>query len=1155
MKIKLNGLPEGFEIRNGKVVKTMRDGGYITGDQYRDGSYGLVTVPTAADGSELSLPSMPEVRYSLNPVPREEANIEAEKGETVLTDLDQDGTFELYDILGKRHTGGGTPLNLPPQSFIYSDTSKAKLNKNHLTNLGITSKKKITPAKASKHFDLNKYIGAMADPHADKISDRSAELMLEKNKMSLSHLAFIQEERKMFEEGVPLAAHPWLVSQGVDPIEFSAQVQEINRQEAEAQAIAQLPPEQQAQIMMMQEFMQQANQQPQGLPAQPPQQVPLDQMAQAEAMHQQQQAGMPAPGPQFGPPMARRGGSTCYKAQAGTEVGDEALYEWIFNSGILSSPEYQQIVQTAADQGLDEDWIFQQAQGLYDAAMGNSTAQPMISSIPTGITPYVPDSMQTVPDSTTAMQTMYDANPAVADSSVVQAPSQVVEEEKEINLQQRPTEEQKTEILTVGEGGDYIDKIIDYELNHGAFDGTGLSINSAFFDGNKPGATREDARKLIETDYAPSYDWAPDELKGRVVDFAINSEDPRASLMVAAGVITPEQKVALYDGVYRSKTGASMPNTDKVDELWEKNKDNVMAVAKTPQFIEKFDAEKHRSYAGTRGASTSYAKSWGPRVDMWQEDFDYDSWTDNKYYKKDANGNYAVAKTEVEDQVTVKPEADATVATVDEKEEVVTEAPDWKKGYDQYKEYWESDKNKTLRKGMYDAYVVRAKENGKTPLTQDKFNELWLREQKQKRYFDSLPDDQVGGEDWDTSYDNGVYKGKNWRYQQEIENAPDDLEFTALTDDEIGHTQLAFQGSKDVHNMAPELFEGSNLHHGGVKDETYKGWDDITKYDSWGGNTWNRQYHDLVPVEEKVVEEEVVEETPEVSLEMTKPEIGVEAQLPEAEFWLQDLMGVGNALTNKYNIKKYYPWSPLLEDREMIPTFDDPTRRIAAINEQKNISDQARAMYSGPQSLAAFTGKSSGQALKGIADTVDRVNRYNVDTANKFEGLNANMDFMVDRINTGIRRKLYDDTMLTEQNYDNAMAMANTAITRQLQNAYTNRANTYNMNTLYDQYNVDPMRGGMIEFTNPRSPYPTDNRGQSNREKQYFDFMQKHAQLYPNQTASPFPAFKWIQGDNTRTNSYNPQQMQMMQMMQGSPYGVPNMYHDWSQNYVDPYNM
>ena len=67
--------------------------------------------------------------------------------------------------------------------------------------------------------------------------------------------------------------------------------------------------------------------------------------------------------------------------------------------------------------------------------------------------------------------------------------------------------------------------------------------------------------------------------------------------------------------------------------------------------------------------------------------------------------------------------------------------------------------------------------------------------------------------------------------------------------------------------------------------------------------------------------------------------------------------------------------------------------------------------------------------------------------------------------------------------------------------------------------------------------------------------MQKHAQLYPNQTASPFPAFKWIQGDNRRTNTYNPQQMQMMQMMQGSPYGVPNMYHDWSQNYVDPYNM
>lgn len=43
-KIKVNNLPEGFEIKNGKVVKKMAYGGHTTGDQ---SEYGLVGVPSA----------------------------------------------------------------------------------------------------------------------------------------------------------------------------------------------------------------------------------------------------------------------------------------------------------------------------------------------------------------------------------------------------------------------------------------------------------------------------------------------------------------------------------------------------------------------------------------------------------------------------------------------------------------------------------------------------------------------------------------------------------------------------------------------------------------------------------------------------------------------------------------------------------------------------------------------------------------------------------------------------------------------------------------------------------------------------------------------------------------------------------------------------
>ena len=106
-KVKINKLPDGFELVDGKVkkVQVKKSGGYVTGDQ---ADYGLVTTPQEYYGStnfNNSLDS--DVRYSLTSVPREDANVEAEGGETVLADLNSDGQFGLYDINGPRHTGGG----------------------------------------------------------------------------------------------------------------------------------------------------------------------------------------------------------------------------------------------------------------------------------------------------------------------------------------------------------------------------------------------------------------------------------------------------------------------------------------------------------------------------------------------------------------------------------------------------------------------------------------------------------------------------------------------------------------------------------------------------------------------------------------------------------------------------------------------------------------------------------------------------------------------------------------------------------------------------------------------------------------------------------------------------------------------------------------
>ena len=252
-KVKIKSLPKGFILKDNKIIKEY--GGSKTGDQV---GYGLTTFPKTNDANGMGdststfFPSKNETKYTLQPDPRKESNVEAEKNETVLTDLNFDGDFEFYNIGGKRHNQGGTPLNLPEQSFIYSDTRSMKLTKDEMSELNVDSKKRITPAKVSKNFELNKFTELLNDPYADKIQKDTADYMLDKNKNKLSHLAFVQEAKKDFEEGVPKAAFPYLKKKGIDPIKYADIMEKINtQQEALAEKMEMGPTDQEKTQVLM----------------------------------------------------------------------------------------------------------------------------------------------------------------------------------------------------------------------------------------------------------------------------------------------------------------------------------------------------------------------------------------------------------------------------------------------------------------------------------------------------------------------------------------------------------------------------------------------------------------------------------------------------------------------------------------------------------------------------------------------------------------------------------------------------------------------------------------------------------------------------------------------------------------------------------------
>jgi hypothetical protein len=165
----------------------------------------------------------PNIRQSkyITAVPRDEANLEAEGGETVYGDINGDGFPEHKVIKGPRHSEGGVPLSLPDDTFIFSDTRSMKINDpNVLQMFGKASKKgkgKIgyTPADLAKQYDIDRYRKILQDPDSDSIAKKTAELMIRNFNIKLGALALAQEAKKGFPQGIPKVAKPYMEATGL----------------------------------------------------------------------------------------------------------------------------------------------------------------------------------------------------------------------------------------------------------------------------------------------------------------------------------------------------------------------------------------------------------------------------------------------------------------------------------------------------------------------------------------------------------------------------------------------------------------------------------------------------------------------------------------------------------------------------------------------------------------------------------------------------------------------------------------------------------------------------------------------------------------------------------------------------------------------------
>lgn len=144
-----------------------------------------------------------EVNSSIKPVDdRKEANAEIEKGEIVRQELENGGIL-LHKAVGKKHSKGGIPVNLPDNSFIFSNFKTTSLNKEELDTFKLGGFNKNvnnrTPSKILeknvniKHYnEMEKYLQESKDP----VQLKTAQLMKLKYDETVSKIAALQESKK-----------------------------------------------------------------------------------------------------------------------------------------------------------------------------------------------------------------------------------------------------------------------------------------------------------------------------------------------------------------------------------------------------------------------------------------------------------------------------------------------------------------------------------------------------------------------------------------------------------------------------------------------------------------------------------------------------------------------------------------------------------------------------------------------------------------------------------------------------------------------------------------------------------------------------------------------------------------------------------------------
>jgi hypothetical protein len=1184
-------LPDGFELVDGKLVKKGH-GGHVTGDQYE---YGLTTFNPHA--SESMGPKDTDVKYSLSSVPRDIANIEAEGGETVLTDLSNDGQFGLYDIVGPRHSSGGVPMLLPEQSFIFSDTQAMKMGKDMLAEHGIQSRKKMTPAKISKQYDLNKYYGILNDEYADKIQANTADLMLQKNKEGLSKLAFQSEMMKGFEEGVPLAAYPYLQSIGMDPFEFAQKMEGMQQgpgdqqaqpmNEADAQAMSAMAAYgrelNEAQFgygniggMGMNNY-RNFNQafgedmvRPNIRSAYMPMNLNMKGNAIGAFNNLVEGAGRlfskqdtDGDGLADGAFKDLKAKTNRYrdthkflkgKTTKGMEnMGDKAMLK--YNPETMgydvqyNDPRYQSNVKTGNIFTKKNKRKLMHAPDLEGYKSFNEMQKEM-----SGLSDDQKDQMRYMGESLTDFQNEK-ANMPKGMQFGMDASGGIGYYDAGATLPEG-SQERINEMMMTGSYNKRLGGGLR-KAQFGNFDFTQLPPELAKYFPNQP---QQDFGPMGPTPYQQKMMNQAEQIKNDPASFFQNfnpqtfgQTDDYANVQS----LGPDLKLQ-QDVKNRSEVTPEDPDQRNAGE---KLAGGINRMMNSPLM----NAFGEGSVFATKGADFINEMAKNRKRRRAENDLQRMTMADNQFgisepgmlsqgtYDENTGDVFSIMQgvSPFGGNASYYGKHGFEIPRADDGQETKS----WKigdeltGGTDSWVDWYMSDENEKGRKKRYETYVflkeAQAKKQGKTfdksklPSEED-FHDTYVRAQRQinaiQDFYKDDPD-YLKRSDWDSGYefdpkyanskkageDNRTWRGTNFRYKGAIaainkkikEDNPDledeelnKLLFKELDDAGIRVFQTAYQAGQ-IMNVA-DNDEFLKFVQSGIDDDTFT-WNGVTYTISpedaaFGNTTVGQREQTTVPIypckpcpdgpdKGKVPERDEngncpcgdCPDCPEGKVpglptesepcpckdarKIEDPDDPEMAAPPEMTPWIQDLIKT-EAIANRER-DMLFPWEPAVRRSNLEVMLEDPNRAINAANAQYAAAAQALGAFGGKNQLAANLSGMAGQAADNVANIISGVNARNVASVNRANEVNQNIEMQLNQLEDASKVRQYDNTQKVLQTYMDEKNFDREQYADAIANTITNMANTYNVNQMYDYFNIDPLRGGTVGQVGSKAFQPT----------------------------------------------------------------------------------